>query len=195
MPITRQQFAVNLLQSLGIQPNSQNVPAIIAWEQAEGSNAANNPLDTSLTWPGSYPLPGNRDNVQQYPSYQAGVQATAATLQEPRYASIDNALAHGSYAQIIQAIGSSHWGTNPQTLAEVAGTPLANTSINGGVPSTPTNIKWYEPWTWGSAVSNIAWEVGVGALGVLLILLGLNIALKGDISVSVSPVKAGAVLS
>lgn len=47
-----------------------------------------NPFDTTLSAPGSSPLPGNSAGVQDYPTPGVGVSATASTLSEGAYANL-----------------------------------------------------------------------------------------------------------
>ncbi|GIW91560.1 MAG: hypothetical protein KatS3mg109_1992 [Pirellulaceae bacterium] len=59
------------------------VRAFLAWEPYENTRACWNPLATTLRYSGdcqSWDLPGNSARVQQYPSQECGIQATADTL-------------------------------------------------------------------------------------------------------------------
>lgn len=119
-PAQRQQFSIDLLSSLGDPLTPANEQDIVAWEAAENTAAANNPLATTLgsaasgvTIPGSTSFNGS--GVQNYPSYGVGVAATAATLKENPYAKIVAALQQGidTPAQLSQLISASPWGTEP----------------------------------------------------------------------------------
>ncbi|HEY3833247.1 MAG TPA: hypothetical protein VGO03_13205 [Acidimicrobiia bacterium] len=106
----RTQFANDVLSALGAPQTAQNVQAIVAWAQAEGTKAANNPLATTESAPGATSF--NSVGVKNYPTYAEGVQATVATLTNGRYSNILAALADGSSAQnVAQAIAHSPWGT------------------------------------------------------------------------------------
>lgn len=59
------------------------VRAFLAWEPYENTVACWNPLATTLRYSGecqSWNLPGNSAGVQQYPSRECGIRATADTL-------------------------------------------------------------------------------------------------------------------
>ena len=112
---TRTQFAHDVLQSLGAPQTAENVRAIVAWAQAEGTAASFNPLATTENAPGATSF--NRVGVKNYPTYAEGVQATVATLTNGRYANILAALADGTSAQqVAQAVAQSPWGTGSHVL-------------------------------------------------------------------------------
>jgi cell pole-organizing protein PopZ len=111
----RTQFAHDLLSALGAPQTAENVRAIAAWAQAEGTSAAFNPLATTETAPDATNF--NGVGVKNYPTYAEGVQATVATLMNGRYSNILAALADGSSAQrVAQAIAQSPWGTGTRVL-------------------------------------------------------------------------------
>lgn len=66
------------LQKVGAPTCTDNLVAVVSWEVAERTRAAWNPLATTLTWAGSTTFNGAR--VKNYPSLQAGLEATAQTL-------------------------------------------------------------------------------------------------------------------
>jgi hypothetical protein len=107
-------WAQALLGALGDQASDANLHAVTAWERAEGghwSNAARfNPLNTTQTAPGSWPI--NSVGVQAFPSWGEGFTATVQTLRNGRYGGILAALADGSCAACVAAaVASSPWGT------------------------------------------------------------------------------------
>ncbi|HEY1737547.1 MAG TPA: hypothetical protein VGI86_02490 [Acidimicrobiia bacterium] len=111
----RTQFATDVLSALGAPQTAQNVQALVAWAQAEGTKAANNPLATTESAPGTTNF--NSVGVKNYPTYAEGVQATVATLTNGRYSNILAALADGSSAQnVAQAVANSPWGTGTGVL-------------------------------------------------------------------------------
>jgi hypothetical protein len=95
-----------------------NVRAIVAWEVQEGGGITNdasyNPLNTARHEPGSWPIPGNPDDVQAYPSYSEGLEANAAAIENGLYGNILNALAAGDSAEAVaRAVDDNpHWGTH-----------------------------------------------------------------------------------
>ena len=142
--ITRYQFAVALLNGLGIaEPSSGAVLGIVAQETMEDTKAINNPLAT--TW--NMELPGesefNSAGVQNYPNINAGLTATLNTLKMSDYGSIQTALATGTYEDVVNAIDASSWGTKnvssittEQAMA-AAGLPIASADELPGIPAIP----------------------------------------------------------
>jgi hypothetical protein len=115
-------WAKAVLHRDGDPVNSCTVGAITGWEGAEGDWAAgnkswHNPLNTTLRRHGSHAVnivePGV--GVQAYPTWTQGLSATAATLHEPRYASVRAALAASNPQAVADAVAASPWGTGPFT--------------------------------------------------------------------------------
>ena len=106
----RERFARDLLTKLAVPNTQENLRAVVAWAEAEGTGALNNPLATTRR--ASNTTDFNSVGVKNYPSYDAGVDATVATLRNGRYANILNALAQGNDAMAVaRAIERSPWGT------------------------------------------------------------------------------------
>ncbi len=119
---SRRQFAHDVLTALGAPQTAENVRAIVAWAQAEGTAAAHNPLATTEAAPNTTNF--NSAGVKNYPSYTEGVQATVATLLNGRYPNILAALADGSSAQAVaQAVAQSPWGTGNGVLRVLQSQP------------------------------------------------------------------------
>lgn len=113
-------WAQAFLAAASLPVTACNIAAVTGWENAEGgnwgNNAAANPLDTTQTEPGSYPI--NSVGVQAFPSWRAGLAATVTTLNNGRYPAIISALQAGNNAQAVaSAVASSVWGTGPFTPA------------------------------------------------------------------------------
>jgi hypothetical protein len=107
---TRRQFAVDLLARLGMAETTENVRAVMAWQQAEGTRAAFNPLATTQRSSGATDF--NSVGVKNYTSYEQGLQATVTTLHNGRYDEILAALRDGSSAErLADAVARSPWGT------------------------------------------------------------------------------------
>ena len=79
----RTQWATDLLNRLGMPVTSENVKALAAWAQAEGTKAGFNPLATTQSMPGASSF--NSVGVKNYASYTDGLQATVQTLTNGRY--------------------------------------------------------------------------------------------------------------
>jgi hypothetical protein len=109
-PAARQQFASDLLARLGMPQTAENVRALVAWQQAEGTRAAFNPLATTQGSAGANDF--NSVGVKNYTSYAQGLDATVTTLRNGRYGEILAALLDGSSAsRLASAVERSPWGT------------------------------------------------------------------------------------
>ncbi len=99
---------------------SENVRAVTAWEQAEGTAASFNPLATTQ---GGYAgeTKFNSVGVKNYSTYQDGIDANAHALLNGRYTNILDALRVGNSATAVaQAIADSPWGTHGGVLRVLA---------------------------------------------------------------------------
>jgi peptidoglycan hydrolase CwlO-like protein len=72
------QWAELLLSRLGAPVCADNLIVVVAWQAAEGTAAAYNPLATTHAYPGATDF--NHVGVKNYPSLGDGVQATIDTL-------------------------------------------------------------------------------------------------------------------
>jgi hypothetical protein len=116
----RTQWATDLLNRLGMPVTSENVKALAAWAQAEGTKAGFNPLATTQSMPGASSF--NSVGVKNYVSYADGLQATVQTLTNGRYANILAALRAGnSSIAVAQAVANSPWGTGQGVLRVLQG--------------------------------------------------------------------------
>jgi len=105
------QWAKDFLTRLGAPITPSNVQAITAWEKAEGTKAAFNPLATTQ---GGYTgeTTFNSVGVKNYASYQDGLDANVQVINNGLYTNILAALQQGTSAQAVaQAVASSPWGT------------------------------------------------------------------------------------
>jgi hypothetical protein len=110
------QWARDFLTELGKPITAENVKAIAAWEQAEGTAASFNPLATTQSgFAGETRF--NSVGVKNYASYQNGLDANVHALTNGRYANILAALGAGNSATAVaQAIANSPWGTGGLVL-------------------------------------------------------------------------------
>lgn len=83
---TPRDFAYALLGALNLPTTDNNVTALIALQKLEGgfmyNSAAFNPLNTSLSMPGSRAVIGA---IQAYTDWNQGLEATARTLSSTHY--------------------------------------------------------------------------------------------------------------
>src|SRR5437763_539972 len=77
--ITWPQWAALLLDRLHGARCANNLIVVVAWEQQEGTSARWNPLATSYDLAGATTF--NSAGVRNYPSLEAGLQATVLTLE------------------------------------------------------------------------------------------------------------------
>jgi hypothetical protein len=111
----RTQWATDLLNRLGLPVTSENVKAMTAWAQAEGTKAGYNPLATTQSMPGASSF--NSVGVKNYASYADGLEATAKTLTNGHYTNILAALRAGTSAVAVgRAVADSPWGTGQGVL-------------------------------------------------------------------------------
>ena len=116
----RTQWATDLLKRLGMPTTSENVRAMTAWAQAEGTGASFNPLATTQGAAGASNF--NSVGVKNYVSYDQGLQATVQTLTNGRYENILSALRAGTNADAVgQAVEDSPWGTGGLVLRVLHG--------------------------------------------------------------------------
>jgi hypothetical protein len=109
-------WAKDFLTKVGMPITPENVRAITAWEQAEGTKASFNPLATTQSgFSGETRF--NSVGVKNYADYQDGIDANAHALLNGRYTNILDALRAGNSATAVaQAIQNSPWGTGGGVL-------------------------------------------------------------------------------
>jgi hypothetical protein len=132
-------WRAQILTGIGAPITPGNLGFLNAWQQAENSTAAFNPLDTTWQMPGATPYNTNAGHpVWNYTSPQQGVAATVRTLL--RGASFNPNL----YMPVVQALRqdrgalaaanalSPSWGTNLATLRSkiLAGTMTAEQPVS-----------------------------------------------------------------
>lgn len=111
--MTRVEYAREVLKRIGAPRSRRNLFALLAWMQAEGGTALCNPLNTTQHMPGSTRY--NSADVQNYPSFEVGIEATVKTLNYGYYDLIRARLKkqpRGARAfQTLRAVEASPWGT------------------------------------------------------------------------------------
>ena len=118
----RQRFGNDLLKRLGMPQTQENLRAMMAWQAAEGTTAAFNPLATTRYAPGSTDM--NSVGVKNFRTYEQGLQTTIDTLRNGLYGNILAALRDGTSAsRVAEAIAESPWGTGDGVATVLASTP------------------------------------------------------------------------
>jgi hypothetical protein len=115
---SRSSYAQALLTHGGWPVTDENRVALVAWMQAEGSKALNNPLATTQPYAGATDF--NSAHVKNYKTLTDGIDATVKTLKNGKYPGIVAGLANGTSAETIaSAVVASPWGTGPAVRALV----------------------------------------------------------------------------
>jgi len=105
------QWANDFLKRLNAPITSENVRAITAWEQAEGTAARFNPLATTQGGFSGETI-FNSVGVKNYTSYADGLDANVKVINNGLYSNILAALQRGDDAHAVaHAIANSPWGT------------------------------------------------------------------------------------
>jgi hypothetical protein len=79
-------WAMSLLKAGGFPQTAANLQSLISWALTEAGGGARNPLNTTQPEPGSTVF--NSKNVQNFPSWATGIQATVKTLYNGYYPNI-----------------------------------------------------------------------------------------------------------
>ena len=90
-------FATDILKAIGAPTTPANTSSLLQWINAEGNLPSVdqfNPIDTTQPYAGS--ISTNSAKVQSFPSWAAGVDATAATLENGYYNEILTSLRNGT---------------------------------------------------------------------------------------------------
>jgi hypothetical protein len=93
----RSVFASSLLATIGAPRTQANINSILAWINHEGGGGSNNPLNTTMTMPGSsnFNNLGGGQGVQNFLTLADGVAANARTLMGSNYSDVRSALMSG----------------------------------------------------------------------------------------------------
>lgn len=202
-----QQGYIDILQGIGVPVTATNLKFEQNWHAAEQSNASYNPFNTTRKMPGSTDLGGASANngypVQIYQSEQQGIAATIATLKQPQYKGLVDALKSGATisaggGQIYRAAAelvTSPWGTH--TIAD----PLTGKQVGSNGKIVLPDYGVGPTWTLPGAKNTIPKGFGsvggvtetplLGAfgwvpqalkigLGIMLIIMGVYVMSHGE---------------
>jgi hypothetical protein len=120
------QWARDFLSALNMPLTSENQRAVVAWQQAEGTRAAFNPLATTQGgFEGTTNL--NSVGVKNYASYADGIAANVKAITNGRYENVLTALSRGDSAEAVaRAIADGPWGSGEGVLRVLASQSSAN---------------------------------------------------------------------
>lgn len=180
-PVSPDTFAIRLLDKLELVPTAERIAFLVEWMRHEGTGARFNPLAT--TQPGGEyepdPFwntfgPNGEYHVRNYDSLDAGIEATAATLNNGRYGAVLTSLAAlGVHPEASRQIRV--WGTTSFADQLDAGwTPFPRSVTLSDLDSyeilSATGvIEWYE-------AGNIRLKPTIAALQDKLARLELDLA-------------------
>jgi hypothetical protein len=118
---SERKVAAAILSGIGAPTSKSNVAAMLKWMAAEGGNWHNsakyNPLNTTLSMPGSRSAGTSQKSIKAYSDWNSGITATVNTLTSGNhtaygYDEIVNAFKSGGNQQAVyDAIVASKWGT------------------------------------------------------------------------------------
>lgn len=152
---TRADFAKSVLLGIGAPTTSQNVTAMLAWMQAENTNAKNNPLATTQGMKGRQEADFNKVGVKNYTDFDAGVAATVKTLKNGRYENLLKNLLAGNMDDPFASARAdmNTWGTgggasaalpgvrkNPEKYATAPLAHIGDPGIGGGARQGNINL-------------------------------------------------------
>ncbi len=105
-----------ILKGVGAPVTQNNITYMRAWRRAEGGKATFNPFNTTQKYQGATNY--NSVGVKNYPTMEAGIEATVKTLLNGRYNDIVDSLKSDSPPQVTAASKSlSVWGTGGGVLS------------------------------------------------------------------------------
>jgi hypothetical protein len=193
-----------VLGAIGAPQTPQNVANLDAWQAAEGGSTNNtaawNPLNTTRGTGiygqslGGQPIAGNSAGVLAFPNWDAGLEATAATLEQPNFDPILTALRAGNtpLPQFQQTVGSTPWGTwqtgAGATSLTSASSGSSSSGAFGGVPDTPPPVPNFGLNPFTDIGNAFAWTAEFGAWAVftsLVFLVGMGLLITGGVMIGV----------
>lgn len=197
-----------LLGALGAPQTPENVSNLDWWQQQEGGSTANtasfNPFNTTRGTGlygqplGGSPIAGNSAGVLAFGSWDAGLEATAATIEQPNMNSILTALRQGNLStdQFNSAIAQSQWlgtgggGYGSSSPAVLTSSSSPSTQYFGGIPTTPPPAPHFGLNPISDLAQSASW---LGEFGAWTIFTGIVFTLGAALTIT-GVVMLGAVL-
>jgi hypothetical protein len=119
-------FYEEVLKCLGAPVTKNNVLFMLAWRQAEGGLAKNNPFNTMWKRPNSTNF---ARGIQNYATKKDGIIATCSTLKQANFQKIKQGLIDDvGLKEMANILGNSPWGTDLKLITAVVNGYLAGKS-------------------------------------------------------------------
>jgi peptidoglycan hydrolase-like protein with peptidoglycan-binding domain len=124
-------FYEEILKAIDAPVTKENMKFMLAWRQAEGATARNNPFNTTYSLDKDNGMTiYNSHKVKNYSTPQYGVEATVRTLLNPRYDCIVNNLRKGENAMDVATCKSLQtWGTGDLVIKVLSSSKLKPSKI------------------------------------------------------------------
>lgn len=111
---TLKDFAVSLLNTIGLEPTPNRIVSLVAFGGIEGGHWFNsarfNPMNTMYPASGATQAQGLLNGIKAYPDWNTGIKATAATIVQKNMAPIANALKNDvNPREFLTAVTKSAW--------------------------------------------------------------------------------------
>lgn len=140
---TIKQWAIDFLTLASLPTTSVNVDNIVQWEAWESGYFStgkwNNPLNTTQPGFGGVSAKAKQANIQKYPTYAQGLQATVKTLKNGKYAGIITALKNSYPVDWFKySVGQSPWGTFTSAKRPSGNPPAGASGQSGNSGGTKT---------------------------------------------------------
>ncbi len=132
-------WAIDFLHALGNQkPDDKTINLVAAWTQVENTDAAFNPLATTLAH-GNYSK-FNYANVKNYSTRQEGIDASVITLRGEFYGykGLREGLLSNNGEQAINSGGFDTWGSGSAKVARLWGIDNRDKPLRSETGSTTT---------------------------------------------------------
>lgn len=177
-------WASATLTGIGAPVTPTNLDTLARWSRAEKPAGQplqwNNPLNTTQNEPGATSV--NSVGVKSFSSLSSGVAATVTTLLNGNYNSIVSSLRASKPPEEWEGEARRElgvWGTGIAWINSHVSAPVAI----GTPPSGAGTQKWPWPLNGTFDPTDLLIRVALITLGLIIILVGLSIAFKNQISV------------
>lgn len=148
--MNRGEFGRECFKRVSVPPNGKTLTFFVAWCAFENTMALNNPCATEKHYGNSYDF--NSAGVQNYPTWQDGVDAWVLTIENGYYDNLLKVLrkSTSSPRAMLNALDNAPWGSHPNTiLYEIVEKDYNRYNIevpgSGGVPKHHSLLSRFFP--------------------------------------------------